>query len=130
MKCLCPGLIFSCPKITSTTPLKKEIEPGRFAKVVTVAEEIGLPEGEKRDLRKKALGQMSAVYRNMHGAKCLAQEYGFSREEVKQILAEYSEKMRKEGSLKILEPCYDYNTGKFLSFDQWVELYLKIWDRL
>ena len=97
--------------------IKKEIELGHFARAVIVAEEIGSPEGEKRDLRKKALGQMS-------------QEYGFSRDEVKQILAEYAEEMRKEGNLKIFEPCYDYNTGKYLSFDQWMEQYLKNWDRL
>jgi hypothetical protein len=125
-----PGPYFFMPENNLDDAIKKEIEVGRFAKAVIVAEEIGLPEGEKRDLRKKALGQMSAVYRNMHGAKRHAQEYRFSREGVKQILTEYSEELRREGSLKILESCYDYNTGKLLSFDQWVEQYLKIWDRL
>jgi hypothetical protein len=110
--------------------IKKEIELGHFARAVIVAEEIGSPEGEKRDLRRKALGQMSAVYRNMHGAKRLAREYGFSKDEVTQILTEYAEEIRKVGNLKILEPCYDFNTGKYLSFDQWMEQYLKIWDRL
>ena len=110
--------------------LKKEIEHGHFVKAVILAEQIGLPEEEKRNLRIKSLGQMSAVYRNFQGAKHLAQEFGFSREEVKQILTEYAEDKKKEGNLKILEPCYDYSTGKYLSFEQWLEHYLKIWDSL
>ena len=118
------------PENNHDEAIKKEIGLGHFVKAVILAEQMGLAEGEKRDLRKKALGQMSAVYRNAHGAKRLAQEYGFSREEVKQILEEYYEEMRKEGNLKTLEPCYDYSTGKYLSFEQWMEQYLKTWDRL
>jgi hypothetical protein len=125
-----PGRHILMPENSLDEILKKEIERGHFAKALIVAEQIGLPEEEKRNLRKKALGQMSAVYRNIYGAKHLAQEFGLSREEVKQILIEYAEDMRKEGNLKILEPCYDYSTGKYLSFEQWMEHSLKIWDRL
>ena len=125
-----PGHHIFMPEDSFDEALKKELELGHFTKAVFVAEQVGLPEEEKRNLRKKAVGKMSAVYRNAHGAKHLAQEYGFSKEDVKQILTEYAEEMRKEGNLKILEPCYDYPTGKYLSFEQWMEQYLKIWDKL
>ena len=110
--------------------LKNEIERGHFAKAVIVAEHTGLPEEEIRNLHFKAFGQMCAIYRNVHGAKNLARQYGFSKEAVKQFLEQFVDDMKNEGNTKPLEPCYDYSTGKYLSFEEWMDHYLKIWDRL
>ena len=109
--------------------LNTEIERGHFVRAVIVAEGIGLPEEEIKPLRFKALGQMSAVYRNAYGTKYLARQYGFSREEVKKILEEFAGEIRNEGNSKPLDPCYDYSTGKYLSFEEWMDHYLTIWDR-
>jgi hypothetical protein len=105
--------------------LKHEIERGNFVRAVLVAEHMGLPEGELKDLQCKALGQMAAVYRNDHGTKSLAKQYGFSKEEVKKVLEKFADEMKKEGNMKPLEPCYDYSTGKYLSFEEWMDHYLK-----
>jgi len=110
--------------------LNKEIDRGHFVRPVVVAEDMGLPEEEIKPLRFKALGQMAAIYRNAHGTKHLALQYGFSRGEIKKFLEEFADKMKKEGNIKPLEPCYDYRTGRYLSFEEWVDHYLKVWDKL
>jgi hypothetical protein len=83
-----------------------------------------------RGLRLKALWQMSAVSRNGPGTKRLAQEYGFSKKELGQILRQYADKMRDEGNIKPLEPCYDYKTDKHLTLEQWLDQFVKSWDKL
>ncbi len=115
---------------TGHSELEAEIERKHFARASLVAEQMGLPEEEVRDLRFKALGQMSVIYRNAHGTKKLALQYGFSREEVKQILEQFVNEMKNEGNNKPLKPCYDYSTGKYLSFEEWMDHFFKKWDRL
>ena len=115
---------------TGHDELEAEIERKHFTRASLVAEQMGLPEEEVRDLRCKALGQMSVIYRNAHGTNKLAQQYGFSKKEVKQILEQFANKMQNEGNNKPLEPCYDYSTGKYLSFEEWRDHYLKIWDKI
>ena len=110
--------------------LKAEIERSHFARAALLAASLGVDEQELRELRLKALWQMSAVFRNGPGTKRLAQEYGFSKKEVGQILREYAEKMREEGDIKPLEPCYDYKTDKHLIFEQWLDQLLKNWDKM
>jgi vacuolar-type H+-ATPase subunit I/STV1 len=105
--------------------LKHEIERGNFVRAVLVAEQMGLPGEEIKDLRRKALGQMAAVYRNDHGTKYIARQYGYTIEDVKQILEQFADELKTEGNMKPLEPCYDYSTGKYLSFEEWMDHYLK-----
>jgi len=115
---------------TGHDELKAEIECKHFVRASLAAEQIGLPEEEIRDLRCKALGQMSVIYRNAYGTKKLALQYGFSKEEVKQILEQFANEMQNEGNNKSLEPCYDYSTGKYFSFEEWRDHYLKIWNKI
>lgn len=116
---------------TEHEELKIEIEHEHFARAALIAASLGLPEAEIKDLRCKALWQMSAIYRNALGTKILAQQYGFSKEEVRQILEQHAEKSRNRGNSKALEPCYDYSTGKYLSFEEWMDhSLLKNWSRL
>ena len=55
----------------------------------------------------KALGKISTIYGNAQETKRLAQKYGFSKEDVKQILKSFANEMKNEGNKKHLEPCYD-----------------------
>jgi DNA-directed RNA polymerase sigma subunit (sigma70/sigma32) len=110
--------------------LKNEIERGLFVRAVLLAEHMGLPEGEIKVLRHKALGKMSAIHRNPQGTRHIARQYGLSREEVRKILEEFADEMKNGGNNKPLEPCYDYSTGKYLSFEKWMDHYLKIWDKI
>ncbi len=110
--------------------LRAEIERSHFARAALLAASLGVDEQELRELRLKALWQMSAVFRNGPGTKRLAQEYGFSKKDVEETLPQYAEKMREEGNLKPLEPCYDYKTDKHLTFEKWLDQFLKGWDKL
>jgi hypothetical protein len=110
--------------------LKAEIERSHFARAALLAASLGVDEQELRELRLKALWQMSAVFRNGPGTKGLAQDYGFSKREVGQILQEYAEKTRVEGNVKPLEPCYDCNADNHLTFEKWLDQFVKNWDKL
>jgi hypothetical protein len=110
--------------------LRAEIERGHFARAALVAASLGVGEEELRELRLKALWQMSAVNRNGPGTKRLAQAYGFSKKELRQVLRQYADKMRDDGDIKPLEPCYDYNTSKYLTYEEWLDRFLGHWDKL
>ena len=91
---------------------------------------MGLPREEVQDIRTRALWEMAAVNRNAQGTKRLAQEYGLSKKELKELLEEYAENRRREGDLKPLEPCYDISTGTYLTFEEWVGSFIKKYDKL
>ena len=105
--------------------LKIEIDRKHFVRAALIAASIGLNEKELQDLRSKALYQMSALYRNVQGTKILAKQFGFSNEKLRHILEQYARENRKEGKTKPLVPCYDYKTGKYLSFEEWIGHYFK-----
>jgi hypothetical protein len=110
--------------------LRAEIERGNFSRAALLAAVLGLPEAEIRELRMKALWQISAVFRNAPGTRRLAQQYGLSRKEVSQFLEERTEKIRNGEDARALEPCYDHNTTRYLSFQEWMDRLLKTWDKL
>jgi len=109
--------------------LKAEMDRGHYARAALLATSFGLPEEEIQDLRFKALWQMSAIYRNTPGTKTLAQQYGFSKEELSKILKQLAEEKRNDGDDKPLEPCYDHATGKYLTFEEWIDQFIKSWDK-
>jgi hypothetical protein len=110
--------------------LKTEIGRENFGRAGLVAGSLGVSEEEVRKSRLKALWQMSAVYRNAPGTKRLAQDYGFSKKELREFLEKHAEEKRREGDSKALEPCYDLSTGRYLSFEEWMDRFLKNWDKL
>jgi hypothetical protein len=110
--------------------LKSEIEAGRFVRAVALAKSAAVPSSEVKELRKKALWQMAAVFRNAGGARVLCEEYGFSKERAEEILRKQAEEQKKRGETKTLEPTYDHAESKYLSFEEWLDRFLKHWDRL
>ncbi|UCF72016.1 MAG: hypothetical protein JSW35_07385 [Deltaproteobacteria bacterium] len=110
--------------------LRTEIERENFERAALLASSLGVSEEEIQKLWLKALWQMSAVYRNAPGTKRLAQNCGFSRKELGEFLEKHAEEKRKEGDSKALEPCYDLSTGRYLSFEEWMDRFLKNWDKL
>ncbi len=115
---------------TAKDELRTEIEHGHFSKAALLAASLDLPEQELQDLRVKALWQMAAVYRNALGTKSLAQQYGLSKQEVRDLLEQHAVEKTNAGDTKPLEPCYDLNTGSHLSFEEWMYHFLKRWDKL
>lgn len=115
---------------TDRDELRTEIGRENFGRAALVAGSLGVSEEEIRKPRLKALWQMSAVYRNAPGTKRLAQDYGFSKKELREFLEKHAEGKRREGDSKALEPCYDLSTGRYLSFEEWMDRFLKNWDKL
>jgi hypothetical protein len=70
---------------------------------------------------------MAAMNRNAIGTKILANQYGYSKEELKHILEHYVD---HKGDRKALKSRYDPRTGKYLSFKEWMNLFIENWNRL
>jgi hypothetical protein len=110
--------------------LRAEIERGNFQRAALLATSLGVREEEIEELRVKALWQNSAVYRNALGTKRLAEDYGVSKQELREFLEKSAEEKRRQGNSKPLGPCYDLSTGRYLSFEEWMDHLLKNWDKL
>ncbi len=110
--------------------LKEEIARKQYTRAALLAASLELPEQEVKDLRLKALWQMSAVSRNLPGTKNLAEQYGYSKAEVGELLRKRAAEEKEQGGYKSLEPCYDQNSGKYLAFEEWLDKLLKQWEKL
>lgn len=110
--------------------LKTEIEGKRFVRAAALAKLSAMPLSEVKDLQEKALWQMAAVFRNAGGARVVCEQYGFSKEKAEEILRKAAEEQQSKGDTKTLEPTYDHATGKYLAFDEWLNQFLKQWDKL
>lgn len=110
--------------------LNHEISRGNFTRTLLIAESMGLQGKEMDEIKEKALWQMSAICRNPSGTKSIAQRLGVNKEEVKEILERLTKEAESKGDTKVLEPCYDYKSGKYLSFEQWLDDLIKRWDKI
>jgi hypothetical protein len=110
--------------------LQEGIEQGPLVRAAQIAQSIGLPRDEAQDILIRVLWEMAAVNRNAPGTKRLAQEYGVSKKELKELLEGYAENRIGEGDRKALEPCYDINTGTYLSFEEWLDSFVKKYDKV
>jgi hypothetical protein len=115
---------------SSQDEVKAEIEAKRFVRAAAIAKSVGAPLSEVKDLQEKALWQMAAVFRNAGGARALCEQYGFSKEKAEEILGKTAEEQQSKGDTKTLEPTYDHATGKYLPFEEWLDNFLKHWDKL
>jgi hypothetical protein len=98
-----------------------------YVTAAAIAGSLGLPPDELRNIQIEALWQM-AVNRNAPGTKRLAQQYGVSSGTVKQILEERANQLRQAGHDKALAACYDAATGRYLSFEEWMNQLVERWD--
>jgi hypothetical protein len=129
------GITFLFPSLTvnqkaGSDELQDEIERGHFVRAAILAASVGLPEEEIQNLRYKALWQVSAAYRNAKATKRLAQDYVISKKELGEFLEKQAEETRRQGNSKALESCYDLSTGRYLSFEEWKDHFLRNWDKL
>ena len=117
-------------EISKNAALKTEIERKNFTRAAQLAASLNLNNDELENLRYQALCRMAAHYRNAHGVKILAQESGYSKQEVKQILGRYANQMREKGNIKPLGVCYDRSSGKYLTFEDWIIHCIEKWHKL
>jgi transcriptional regulator with AAA-type ATPase domain len=120
-----PSAAAAHPSITGE--LQTELQRRNFVRAAAIAASLGLSANELRDIQFEALWQM-AVNRNAPGTKRLARQYGISRQTLKQILDERAKQLREDGHDKALAACYDAATGKYLSFEEWMNHLIERWD--
>jgi hypothetical protein len=60
----------------------------------------------------------------------LCEQYGFSKKEAEDLLRRWAEEQQSKGDKKTLEPTYDHGTGKYLTFEEWLDQFFKHWDEL
>jgi len=106
--------------------LKFELKRNNFVRAAAIAASIGLPANELREIQFEALWQM-ALNRNAVGTKKLAQEYGISKQELKEYLQSRAMEYGKAGDIKLMSSCYDVVTGQYFSFEEWLEFYTMKW---
>jgi len=107
-----------------------EQERGHFVRAAILALSLQLPDEMMRELQSNALWQMAAEWRNPAGTKSLAVQLGISREDLEKQLLKMMETRSGRGHAKSIEPAYDYRTGKYLSFEEWVADLMKNWNRI
>ncbi len=112
-----------------TEDLKTLIDRGQFVRAEELARTLGLDD-EVAQLRRKAIWQMAAAYRNMPGTRRLAEVYGFNKSELKSMFKEFMKSATTDQERRNLEPCYDQYSGDYLSFEQWMVQLFKRWDRI
>lgn len=107
-----------------------EVNRKNFVRALYLAKELKLPEEVIQDIAQKALWQMAGTGRNFYAVKRLAKELGYSKEDLKRILTDMIQNEEKSGNTKMLGPCYEYISGKYLSFDKWLQYLLKEWNKI
>jgi len=110
--------------------LKTEIERENYTRAAYLAASLHLADNELKRIQYQALWHMAAIYRNAHGTKALAQQYGYSKQEVKQNLEDHAKQMRKRGNSRPFKARYDCATGKYLTFEEWINLCIEKWHKL
>jgi hypothetical protein len=53
-----------------------------------------------------------------------------TKKEVEDFLRKRAEEERRGGNTKSLEPTFDYHTGSYLAFEEWLAQLMKKWDKL
>ena len=115
---------------SSEDQLRLETERKHYARAALLAASANLLSAQEiKDLGLKALWQISAVSRNAPGTIILGNQLGFTKDEVVEYLKKRAREETEQGLYKALEPCYDQMTGKYLSFDEWLERLLRTWDK-
>jgi hypothetical protein len=110
--------------------LKAAVEKKHYVRASNLAASLGAPQEQVESLRKAALWQISAAFRNATGTRILAEAQGLSKKEVEEYLRKRSEEERSLGNVKILEPTFDYHTSRYLTFEAWLDYLVRKWDKL
>jgi hypothetical protein len=110
--------------------LRSAVEKKHYVRASNLAVSLGASQERIEDLRKEALWQISAGFRNAAGTRILAEQQGLSKKHVEDYLRKRSEEERSRGNAKILEPTFDHNTNRYLTFEEWSDYLVRKWDKL
>jgi len=101
--------------------LQKKIASKNYLSAIMLARTLRLPGERIRELQEKALKQMAFEYRNAIAVRNLAQEWGFSRTDLADILKNGLKEYEDISEKKRLEQAYDISSCRYLTARQWVE---------
>lgn len=95
-----------------------------YVRAVRIAESIGKPQGEIRELQREAIEQFIVEFRNPQGAIALAKEYHFVKEDLDQLFRGILE---EAGEKKCLEKRqFDIKTMRYLTLAEWIKEYFRV----
>ena len=106
--------------------IKREIERGNIIRAAFLSLSLG---NISENIKKEALWQASAIYRNPFTTKSLSNELGMKRDEAVDLLRRLSEEKERQGKGKELSSCYDLYKMRYLSFHEWLENLKREWDK-
>lgn len=101
--------------------LRNELERKNFVRAAQLAALLG--NGELRQIQLQALWQIASA-RNAPGTKRLAAQYGIPMPELRRYLEHEVNRLKERGDHKALGVSYDATTGKYLSFEDWLNLHI------
>ena len=105
--------------------LQVEINRRNLVRAVMLAQQCQRPQEETRHLQELALKQMACDYRNAIALRQMAEEWGFSRAELGELLMKAVAERESRVDRPRSDLCYHATTGKYLSLRQWVEQFLR-----
>jgi len=105
--------------------LREQIERINHAAAASMAEGREEPEQRNKELQEVTLKQYITEYRNAQGAMALAQEFGFSDDEIDRLLEAIIEEVKRS---EVKRPPwagkrYDIKTMKYLDVEEWIARY-------
>jgi len=104
--------------------LEEAIRERNFARAVMIAESKGESKQEIKTLQQKAIKEFILENRNPQGAKSLAEEYHFSKEDIEQLIKEILEEAKGKGISDKRQ--YDIKTKRYLTLEEWIREYFEI----
>jgi len=110
-------------EIDALRELEWAIQTRNYVRAVSIAESIGKPAGEIKELQQKSIEQFIIEYRNPQGAIALAEEYHFTRDGIDQLLSDILQEA--EGKKGFDRSQYDIKTMRYLTLEEWIREYLK-----
>jgi hypothetical protein len=109
---------------------RSEVERKHHVRALNLGFSAGVTGEQIEALRRDALWQLSAVFRNAAGTRIFADQQGLSKKHVEEYLRKRCEEERNRGQAKVLEPTFDHHTNKYLTFEEWLDYLIKKWDKL
>ena len=106
------------------------LENRNFVQAVSLGKNQGLPQDDIGEWQRQALWEAAAVFRNIFAVKILATRYGFSKDQVRELLEDRAGSVTEGSGDKATRPRYDYITNRHLDLSQWMDQLFSAWKKL
>ncbi len=105
--------------------LKEQIERRNYAAALALGQRLGKPPETIRELQEATIKQYVTEYRNAPGAVVLVEQFGFTVQEVGQLLDAILQEASGTGGEKPpwARKRYDAKAMKYLDMEEWISQY-------